>query len=810
MLGILLLTFLLCDADSTCPTELNPLSLEPPEIIEEYGASVFVNCTSTEEFHDGMKWKGDSDMEEDEIFICKELFMKDWNMEAQCQIILNKSHTCSKDLKITIYKNPEDVQVFPASSSAVEGTQYVLQCDIINVAPVQNLTVRWYKDDNIIKTDSFTNTTKTPVSESSVLTVNISRGDSGAQFRCEAQLDVGPNGPQTPVSSNYSPTVSYAPEFKDKTDIVDIYVEEGDNVTLNCEADGNPSPRFRWTNDGVDISENTNNLYINQVNTNTTYTCTASNHVGNMIKQIHVHVVKTTMATTTPKPSDPKMVDCPLTMMPAEIVVKFGDPVSINCSTSATDFELLGWEATIGGKTSEMSSLTWEVDKLEAWHTEPKCFITIDPSQCYVIPNITVYKTPDKVSVSALGYRPMVEGTEHQLTCEIINVAPVRYLTVKWYQDNEVVQTQTFNDTSLTPVNEYSTLNVTPKSNYNGAHYKCVTELHLGPNGSETFSTESAPYIADVHYKPHIQSWTRNYANVEHNISMDMVPCHVDGNPQPTVQWYNKGNLINGFEPLTRTQSGEYTAVFENSVGNISTIVDITVEYSPSFTCDDRYDVEENGKPQTTCEPEGIPAPIVTWFKDGQEEPLPQHWTRKYSGEYLLRATNKHGQANHTLDLNVLYAPEFTLGNDSMVVTLGENVTFNCSAKGNPEITIVWKYKSAENVKETTRGSTKVVNITGATSTNAGVYLCSAKNKIGTVTRSVTVTVTLTVNELPLYLPLWVPIVLGIIIISLIILYFMARKKKHGQYAFVPDKENERSEIPMNPVSNGKTNGIKV
>lgn len=84
------------------------------------------------------------------------------------------------------------------------------------------------------------------------------------------------------------------------------------------------------------------------------------------------------------------MEDCPLTMMPAEIVVKFGDPVSINCSTSATDFDILGWEATSGGKTTETSFLTLEVDKLEVWNTAPKCYIT-DSSQCFLTANITVY-----------------------------------------------------------------------------------------------------------------------------------------------------------------------------------------------------------------------------------------------------------------------------------------------------------------------------------------------------------------------------------------------------------------------------------
>lgn len=91
------------DADSTCPTELNPLSLEPPEIIAKYGESVDVNCTSTEDDHDGMHWTGDSEIEEDEYYIFKTLNMSDWKMTAQCRIKLTTGVTCSKDLQITIY-----------------------------------------------------------------------------------------------------------------------------------------------------------------------------------------------------------------------------------------------------------------------------------------------------------------------------------------------------------------------------------------------------------------------------------------------------------------------------------------------------------------------------------------------------------------------------------------------------------------------------------------------------------------------------------------------------------------------------------
>lgn len=92
--------------------------------------------------------------------------------------------------------------MFPIKYEAVvEGTQYELQCDIINVAPVQNLTVRWYKNNQTIWTHSFNNTNRRIVSESSSLKVNVSRGENKAQFRCEAQLEFGPLGPQPPITS---------------------------------------------------------------------------------------------------------------------------------------------------------------------------------------------------------------------------------------------------------------------------------------------------------------------------------------------------------------------------------------------------------------------------------------------------------------------------------------------------------------------------------------------------------------------------------------------------------------------------------
>lgn len=80
----------------------------------------------------------------------------------------------------------------------------------------------------------------------------------------------------------------------------------------------------------------------------------------------------------------------------------------------------------------------------------------------------------------------------------------------------------------------------------------------------------------------------------------------------------------------------------------------------------------------------------------------------------------------------------FTSENYTTKVTPGQNITLECSAEGNPSPDIRWNYTSAGNVMETTGGLQRSISVTGATSTNAGVYVCVAVNKVGRVSRSVT------------------------------------------------------------------------
>lgn len=87
------------------------------------------------------------------------------------------------------------------------------------------------------------------------------------------------------------------------------------------------------------------------------------------------------------------MADCSLTLMPAEVVVRFGDKISVNCSTSSKEVSAMGWEATIGAaKHKNVSAITWTVEKVDVWTLSPMCYLNKrNGKQCFEVTKITVY-----------------------------------------------------------------------------------------------------------------------------------------------------------------------------------------------------------------------------------------------------------------------------------------------------------------------------------------------------------------------------------------------------------------------------------
>uniref|UniRef100_A0A3Q3G3M0 Ig-like domain-containing protein n=1 Tax=Labrus bergylta TaxID=56723 RepID=A0A3Q3G3M0_9LABR len=180
---------------------------------------------------------------------------------------------------------------------------------------------------------------------------------------------------------------------------------------------------------------------------------------------------------------------CPIELSPPSVVVRYGDPVSINCSTSETLFEGIGWEATEGAKPLQnVSHLTWTVDKLTDWSFSTSCYFNYhensSSTQCLITPDVVLYSKftfPEAITMSSNSDEGvMKEMEEYNFTCHIPNIAPVQRLSVKWYKGDDFLHTETFNNNNKKPVNQTSILRFKATRQDSGVTFRCEAHMDLG------------------------------------------------------------------------------------------------------------------------------------------------------------------------------------------------------------------------------------------------------------------------------------------------------------------------------------------
>ncbi|KAK2817333.1 hypothetical protein Q5P01_025524 [Channa striata] len=125
--------------------------------------------------------------------------MTEWSPSAVCYYNVN-SQKCCGALPVTVYKPPDKVVFsFDNRTEMFEGQQYNLQCAVYNVAPIENLSVTFYRGKTpLARPTSKKKPERTPLTETYTLSATLQKQDDGAQYWCEAKLELGPEGPQPP------------------------------------------------------------------------------------------------------------------------------------------------------------------------------------------------------------------------------------------------------------------------------------------------------------------------------------------------------------------------------------------------------------------------------------------------------------------------------------------------------------------------------------------------------------------------------------------------------------------------------------
>ncbi|XP_039526703.1 neural cell adhesion molecule 1b isoform X13 [Pimephales promelas] len=270
-----------------------------------------------------------------------------------------------------------------------------------------------------------------------------------------------------------------------------------------------------------------------------------------------------------------------------------------------------------------------------------------------------------------------------------------------------------------------------------------------------------------------------------------IIVCDVISSPPPTVLWKYKGAKIQ-FEKdvrfrtlnnnhleirgIRKTDEGVYTcegrikARGEVDFRSIKVVVNVlpTIRIRQAET----NATADNGfSTLLACDADGFPEPMVTWVRnniplesgdkynfneDGSEMTI-QDVTKLDEGDYTCIASNKAGKSEQELSLKVFVQPKITYLESQTTTEMDERVTLTCEATGDPTPTITWSFGTkvfteGEQASWTrpeqhkspdgevlVRSDARVSSLTlkYAQYTDAGEYLCTARNAIGETSQPV-------------------------------------------------------------------------
>ncbi|KAK5856115.1 hypothetical protein PBY51_007734 [Eleginops maclovinus] len=177
----------------------------------------------------------------------------------------------------------------------------------------------------------------------------------------------------------------------------------------------------------------------------------------------------------------PVSSSCDIEVSPPKVVVRFGEPFSLNCSSTSNQIDSMGWEAIYGtgtGLREGVSSVALKIDSVKDWDIAPQCFVNLrNDQQCSQVRQFTVYKMPDGAFIS----QPNPMGPMSKLHKLIVLYSPVFAKP-----ENETLE---LTAQSKIILNCTATGNPMPVYSWGFAHPMQLTEKN--PNDSQPILTPS-------------------------------------------------------------------------------------------------------------------------------------------------------------------------------------------------------------------------------------------------------------------------------------------------------------------------------
>ncbi|XP_068733577.1 uncharacterized protein [Montipora capricornis] len=607
--------------------------------------------------------------------------------EYRCSVLTSGGgiKTWTRAIQVTVLVPPR--VIVSENQTVTEGDDVNLNCTAEGNPPPRT-TWRRLSNDSVVA-GNFT---------------SISKEDAGG-YRCTADNGVG-----SPVSKDVYIDVQFPPRVivsENQT------VTEGDDVNLNCTAEGNPPPRTTWRRLSNDSVVSGNFASISKEGAGG-YRCTADNGVGSPVsKDVYIDVQY-----------PPEGIH----LLLSEEVCN-GTTISFICSAETANpmklnYQLYENNTMIGviSSTGVWNKTSWTVGGVFVY----KCMVsnsvgTAVSSTVSVNVNVSSFITPISTEV-------ITEGGNLNLSCPATGIPPP---TVFWVKTSNGERT---NGTELVIRNI---------NRSEAGEYRCEA---LNPCGN---ASESA--TIDVQYPPegiqlHVsEEEVCNGTTISFNCSAETA------NPtELNYQLYENNMMIGvisstGVWNKTMTVGGVfvYKCMVNNSVGTaMSSNVSVNVNVSSFIMPISNEVITEGGNLNLSCLAFGIPSATVFWVKTSNGERtngaelVIRNISRSEAGEYRCEARNPCGNALESATIDVQYPPEgIQLHVSEEEVCNGTTISFSCSAEtANPMELNYQLYEN--NMMIGVISSTGIWNKTSWTVGGVFFYKCMVNNSVGTAMSS--------------------------------------------------------------------------
>ncbi|XP_063792751.1 hemicentin-2 [Pseudophryne corroboree] len=450
--------------------------------------------------------------------------------------------------------------------------------------------------------------------------------------------------------------------------------------------------------------------------------------------------------------------DVPAVAMPPHIQGFYQRPLIITCSVLSDipfrvrfsrDGERLGEELL----HTEPSNATYEIPSALARHEGMyQCMAISNAGAGYAQAQVSVADPPPTISLhSNVTASP---GDLAVLSCHVLG--DVRY-NLTWQHDGKALKEGRL---WILPNSSLQIQDVQPGDT---GLYQCTARNSHGATTASVWLTVQEP--------PRIQMESSS-AQLSHGGEV-RIRCDVSGYPEPQISWKhgdtilsndNKHTIIDGnilvIKEASQEDSGNYSCVASNDLGSDEQSLTLTYTERPKATAvKATVQVPVGEEAVLQCVTEGLPLPLVMWYKGDQEVSGPgigpqeqtltlQEVTEEDAGEYTCVASNEAGSSSDAIQLEVGTPPQFIDFPLDVEVDVGESAKLICSAEGNPTPTVSWFRQEEGPVVPS--GTTEVIDGLGSNTVHVkiarpedtGVYVCQARNPFGWVEAEILLTVT--------------------------------------------------------------------